>query len=379
MDLSGRSLPASGYNRHSMLRRFSFRDLDWLLLLAAAGIAGLGVVQIYSTTAHSVLAGEYRKQLDWIIVGAVGALVVSQIDYHHVVQHAPALYISGVVALGVVLAAGRTVAKTHRWLSIGGQTLQVSELVKLVIIVAVAFYLGRRAARSAGWKDLATLGAVAGLPAALVALEPDLGTALTYLAVAAAGVVLTGLRTRQVVGVGLMAVILVPVAWHFMLPYQKDRVMSFVHPSEDSRGSGYQVAQSKIAVGSGGLWGKGLGHGTQSQLGFVPVSHADFIFASFAEEQGFIGTALALLLYLVLLLRLLDGAQWAPDRAGAYLVSGLAALLFFQVAVNIGMMIGWLPITGIPLPLMSQGGSSVLATFIGLGLALSVKRRRFVN
>ena len=362
-----------------MHKGFSFRDVDWVLLLVALALAALGVVQIYSTTAHSVLAGEYRKQLDWVVVGAFVALLTSQIDYHQVVQHAPVLYLTGLGALATVLAVGRTVAKTHRWLSIGGQTLQVSELIKLVIIVMVAFYLGRRAAKPVGWKDLAVLGAVAVVPAALVALEPDLGTALTYLAIVAAGVILTGLRARQMAGVGLLAAVLLPVGWHFMLPYQRDRVMSFVHPSEDTRGSGYQVTQSKIAVGSGGLWGKGLGHGTQSQLGFVPVSHADFIFASFAEEQGFVGTALVLILYLVLLLRLLDGAQWAPDRAGAFLVAGLAAVLFFQVAVNVGMMIGWLPITGIPLPLMSQGGSSVLATFVGLGLALSVKRRRFVN
>ncbi len=362
-----------------MRKSLSIRDLDWLLLLAALAIAGLGVVQIYSTTAHSALAGEYRKQLDWVIVGVLGALVASQIDYHHVVEHAPALYLAGLGALAVVLVLGSTVAKTHRWLSIGGQSLQVSELIKLVIIVAAAFYLGRRPARPVEWKDLAILGAIAGLPAALVALEPDLGTALTYVAIVGAGVILTGVRARQVVALGVLVAVLLPVGWHFMLPYQRDRVMSFANPSEDSRGSGYQVTQSRIAVGSGGLWGKGLGHGTQSQLGFVPVSHADFIFASFAEEQGFIGTAIVLLLYLVLLLRLLDGAQWAPDRAGAFLVAGLAAVLFFQVAVNIGMMIGWLPITGIPLPLMSQGGSSVFATFIGLGLALSVKRRRFVN
>lgn len=362
-----------------MRKDFTFRDLDWLLLLVAVAIAGLGVVQIYSTTSHSVLAGEYRKQLDWILVGLLAALVTSQIDYHRVVEQAPTLYAVGIAALAGVLVLGSTVAKTHRWLSIGGQSLQVSELIKLVIIVGVAFYLGRRAAKPVGWKDLAVLGAAAGLPAVLVALEPDLGTALTYLAIVAAGVVLTGVRARQVVALGLLGLALLPVGWHFMRPYQRDRVMSFVHPSEDSRGSSYQLRQSKIAVGSGGLWGKGLGHGTQSQLGFVPVSHADFIFASFAEEQGFVGTAVVLLLYLILLLRLLDGAQWAPDRVGAFLVAGLAAVLFFQVAVNVGMMIGWLPITGIPLPLMSQGGSSVLATFIGLGLALSVKRRRFVN
>lgn len=362
-----------------MRKGFSFRDLDWLLLLVAFVIACLGVAQIYSTTAHSALAGEYRKQLDWVVLGVLAALAASQIDYHQVLEHAPLLYVAGLVALASVLALSSTVAKTHRWLSLGGQTLQVSELVKLVIIIGAAFYLGRRPGRAVEWKDVAVLAAAAGVPALLVALEPDLGTALTYLAIVATVMVLAGVRARQVVALGLLAAVLLPVGWRLMLPYQRDRVMSFIHPSEDSRGSGYQVTQSKIAVGSGGLWGKGLGHGTQSQLGFVPVSHADFIFASFAEEQGFIGTTTVLLLYLVLLLRLLDGAQWAPDRAGAFLVAGLAGVLFFQVAVNVGMMIGWLPVTGIPLPLMSQGGSSVFATFVGLGLAMSVKRRRFVN
>ena len=362
-----------------MQKGFSFRDIDWILLGIAFALAIVGVVEIYSTTAHTTLAGEYRRQLEWVTLGVVAALAVSQADYHLVVEHAPALYVAGLASLGAVLLLGHAVARTHRWLSIGGQTLQVSELVKLVIIAAVAFFLSRRPAKPVGWKDLALLAVLGGVPAALVALEPDLGTALTYLAIVAGGVLLAGLRPRHIVGLALAGALLMPVAWHFMRPYQRDRLVSFVHPAEDSQGSGYQAAQSKIAVGSGGLWGKGLGNGTQSQLGFVPVSHADFIFAAFAEEQGFIGTMVVLLLYLVLLLRLLDGAQWAPDRSGAFLVAGLAALLFFQVTVNVGMMIGWLPITGIPLPLMSQGGSSILATFVGLGLALSVKRRRFVN
>jgi len=172
---------------------------------------------------------------------------------------------------------------------------------------------------------------------------------------------------------------MLPASWHFLKPYQRERLESFVHPSKDTQGSNYQATQSKIAIGSGGFWGKGIGRGTQSRLGFVPVSHADFIFAAFAEEQGFIGTLVVLLLYLALLLRLLDGAQSAPDRAGAFLLVGLAAVLFFQVAVNVGMMIGFFPVTGIPLPLMSQGGSSVLFTFLGLGMAMSVNMRRFVN
>ena len=362
-----------------MLKRFNFRDLDWLLLLVAVALAGVGVVEIYSTTAHSVLAGEYKKQVDWVILGVLLALTVSQLDYRRVVEHAPALYLAALGALAGVLVLGHAVAKTHRWLTIGGQTLRVSELEKLIIIIAAAFHLGRRVAKPVGWRDLGILALLGGLPAVLVALEPDLGTALTYLAIIGAGIMLSGIRRRQVVILALLGVLSLPVGWRFILPYQRDRLMSFIHPSHDSQGSSYQATQSKIAVGSGGLWGKGLGHGTQSQLGFVPVSHADFIFAAFAEERGFIGTLLVLSLYLVLLLRLLDGAQWAPDRVGAFLVAGLASLLFFQVAVNVGMMIGWLPVTGIPLPLMSQGGSSVFATFGGLGLAMSVKRRRFVN
>ena len=172
---------------------------------------------------------------------------------------------------------------------------------------------------------------------------------------------------------------MLPVGWHFMKPYQRERLVSYVHPLKDTQGSSYQGIQAKIAIGSGGFWGKGFASGTQSRLGFVPVSHADFIFAAFAEEQGFVGTLIVLLLYLALLLRLLDGAQMAVDRAGSYLLVGFAAVLFFQVAVNVGMMIGFFPITGIPLPLMSQGGSSAMFTFLGLGLAMSVSMRRFVN
>jgi rod shape determining protein RodA len=155
--------------------------------------------------------------------------------------------------------------------------------------------------------------------------------------------------------------------------------MTYVHPSQDTQGTSYQVTQTKIAIGSGGLWGKGIGNGTQSRLGFIPVSHADSIFAAHAEEQGFVGTLVVLLLYFALLLRLLDGAQMAPDRAGAFLMVGLASVLFFQVAINTGMMIGLFPVTGIPLPLMSQGGSSLLFTFLGLGVAMNVRARRFVN
>jgi rod shape determining protein RodA len=363
-----------------MRKSLIFRDPDWLLFGLALAIAAIGVVEIYSTTAHSALAVQCKKQIYWILLGALLALVVSRFDYHMILEQSPWLYVVSVVALTGLLVAGKSVAGTKRWLHLGGGlTFQVSEMAKLVIILVVAAYFAERRGRYATGVDFLKLGSLAGLPAILVALEPDLGTAMTFFPIVAAGIFLAGIRPRQVVLLCLLGALALPVGWHFLRPYQRERFMTFVHPSQDTQGSSYQVTQTKIAIGSGGFWGKGLGNGTQSRLGFIPVSHADAIFAAFAEEQGFVGTLLVLLLYIALLLRLLDGAQMAGDRAGAFLVVGLASVLFFQVAVNTGMMIGFLPITGIPLPLMSQGGSSVLFTFMGLGLAMSVRMRRFVN
>ncbi|MGH7868440.1 MAG: rod shape-determining protein RodA, partial [Candidatus Dormibacteraceae bacterium] len=306
-------------------------------------------------------------------------LVVSQVDYHILLDHSNGLYIVGLLGLLALLVAGHAIGGARRWVRIGGFTFQVSEIVKLIIIIWAASYFADQRSKSVSWKDLGVLGALIGLPAALVAMEPDLGTALTFLPIIAAGVFLAGIRSRQIAVLALVGALLMPVGWHFLRPYQRQRLMTFVHPTQNVQGTGYQVAQSKIAIGSGGFWGQGIGKGTQSRLGFIPVSHADFIFAAFAEEQGFVGTFLVLLLYFVLLVRLLDGAQLAGDRAGIFLVVGLTAVLFFQVAVNVGMMIGLLPITGIPLPLMSQGGSSVLFTFAGLGFVMSVRMKRLVN
>jgi rod shape determining protein RodA len=363
-----------------MSKTVNSRDFDWFLLGTAVLIAVIGVVEIYSTTAHSpALATQYRRQIYWILLGIVVALVVSRIDYHVIVEQAPWLYVLSVLALGGLLVAGHSVAGVRRWFTLGGAvSFQVSEIVKLVIILGVAALLAQKGAKCVTWKDLIKLGLLAGVPAVLVALEPDLGTAVTFFPIVAAGILLAGMRWRQVAALLILGALTVPVAWHFARPYQRERLLSFVHPAQDVRGSSYQGTQSKIAIGSGGLWGRGIGNGTQSQLGFIPVSHADFIFAAFSEEQGFAGTLFVLLLYFLLLLRLLDGAQSVGDRAGTLILVCFASLLFFQVCVNAGMMIGFFPITGIPLPLMSQGGSSVLATFLGLGLAMSVKMRRLV-
>ncbi len=362
-----------------MRKSLDFRDFDWLLLGLALAIAAIGIVEIYSTTAHTALANQYKKQMYWIILGCILTLIVSQIGYHLILEQVPWMYLLGIAFLGAVLVVGPRVAGTHRWLQVAGFTLQVSELVKLVIILAVAALFAERRNKAVTWGELVKLGLLAGVPGILVALEPDLGTALTFLPIVAASAFLAGMKRRQLVTLGLIGVLILPIGWQFLRPYQRDRLETFIHPKQDVQGSSYQVTQTKIAIGSGGLWGKGLGNGTQSQLGFIPVSHADAIFAAFAEERGFVGTLFVFLLYLALLLRLLDAAQTTADRAGSFILVGFAAVLFFQVAVNVGMMIGWFPITGIPLPLMSQGGSSILFIFLGLGLAMSVKMQRFVN
>jgi rod shape determining protein RodA len=362
-----------------MRKTISFRDLDWLLFVVALGIGAIGTLEIYSTTAHTVLDAQYKKQICWVLLGSMAALIVTFVDYHRLIERLAWIYLLTLLSLVGVLIAGHRIGGARRWLMLGPLTFQVSELAKLVIILVVAAQFAGRQRKYVAWKDLVMLVVLVGVPAALVAAEPDLGTALTYLPAAAAGVFLAGIRGRQIAILALMFLLVLPVGWHFLKPYQRERVMTFVHPSHDAQGSGYQGLQAKIAIGSGGFWGKGIRNGTQSRLGFIPVSHADFIFAPFAEEQGFIGTLVVLLLYLVLLLRLLDGAQMVGDRAGSLVLAGVASVLFFQVAVNLGMMIGFLPITGIPLPLMSEGGSSTLFTFMALGLAMSVKMRRFVN
>lgn len=354
-------------------------DLDWLLLGLALAIAAIGVVEIYSTTVATPLSHQYRRQIYWILLSLILAVLVSQFDYHLLLEQTPWLYPLSVLALGALLLLGHRIAGTRRWVKLGVFNLQVSELVKLVIIMAVAAYLAHRGGKPVTWIDLVKLGLLAGIPAVMVAKQPDLGTALTFFPIVAAGLLLGGIRMRQVAALALAAALVLPLGVHILRPYQRDRLVAFMRPSEDTQGSAYQVTQTKIAIGSGGFWGKGIGNGSQSRLGFIPVSHADSIFAAFAEEQGFVGTLFVLLLYFSLLLRLLDGAQTAPDRAGAFLLVGFASVVFFQVAVNTGMMIGFFPITGIPLPLMSQGGSSVLTTFLGLGLAMSVRMQRFVN
>ena len=355
------------------------RDYDWWLVAILAAICALGVIEIYSATHGSALTGMHLKQIRWLVVGVVLMFAFSRVDYHVIMDQAPILYIIGMAALLAVLLVGHTRFGAKRWIPILGEFLQVSELVKLIIIIVLARFFAEVRTDELSLQDLIKAGLIVGLPLALILKQPDLGTALVLMPMLIVGAFLAGLQWKHAAAIVLIGVLMLPAGWHFLKPYQKERVTSFLHPEEDAKGSGYQVLQSKIAVGSGGFWGKGFGNGSQNQLGYIPVRYSDFIMSAWAEEQGFKGVLLALGLYMAWLLRLVQNAQRAKDRAGMFLVMGVAAALGFHVLVNVAMVIGAMPVTGIPLPLMSYGGSATLFVFLAIGLVMNVRLRRFVN
>jgi rod shape determining protein RodA len=355
------------------------RDYDWWLLAIVAAICTLGVIEIYSATHGSVLVGMHTRQIRWIIIGTVLMFIFSRLDYHVILDQAPILYIVGILALTAVLLFGHRRFGAQRWIPFLGEFFQVSELVKLIIIIVLARFFAEVRTDELSLQDLIKAGLLVGVPLVLILKQPDLGTALVLMPMLIVGAFLAGLQWKHAVAIVLIGLLMLPVGWHFLKPYQKERVTSFLHPEEDAKGSGYQVLQSKIAVGSGGFWGKGFGNGTQNQLGYIPVRYSDFIMSAWAEEQGFKGVLLALGLYMALLLRLVQNAQRAKDRAGMFLVMGVTAALGFHVLVNVAMVIGAMPVTGIPLPLMSYGGSATLFVFLAIGLVMNVRLRRFVN
>ena len=355
------------------------RDYDWWLLALVLSICTIGVLEIYSATHASHFAGMHIKQLWWIGLGIIAMIVFSRVDYHRILDTAMILYLIGIVALFAVLAFGHTRFGAKRWIPVLGQFLQVSELVKLIIIVVLARFFSEVRSERLSFTDLLKVGALVAFPLGLILLQPDLGTALVLVPMLVVGAFLAGIKWQHAAAIVVLGVLMLPVGWHVLKPYQKERITSFLRPEEDPKGSGYQLLQSKIAVGSGGFWGKGFGNGSQNQLGFVPVRYSDFILAAWAEEQGFKGVFLALCLYMALLLRLVQNAQRAKDRAGMFLVMGVTAALGFHVLVNVAMVIGYMPVTGIPLPLMSYGGSATLFVFLALGLVMNVRVRRFVN
>ena len=295
-------------------------------------------------------------------------------------QFRPAFFLISSVGLLLVSLFGPVINGSQRWLALPGlPSLQVSELVKVALILLVARNLSGIPRERVSLRALARTAAMFGVIVFLVMQQPDLSTSLSYLPILAMGIFLAGLRWKYVAVGALAAILLAPVAWSVMPDYQRERLTAFVDPEQDPRGKGYQSLQSKIAVGSGGVWGRGFAQGSQTQLRFLPEAHTDFIFASYAEEAGFVGVALAMTLYFVLLMKIVNNAQTAADAAGMHICMAVAAVLLFHIVVNIGMVVNKMPVTGIPLPLMSYGGSNTLTTFLMLGLVNNVRLRRFAN
>lgn len=343
------------------------------------GLCAIGVAAIFSATKSSE-ASTYVKQATWVGVGLAALLVVSRVDYHKLIDMAPVLYLCALAGLVLVLFVGVTRNNTKGWLPMGGFELQVAEPAKLIIIIVLARFFSEVRTDRLSLADLIKATAILALPVALVMKQGDFGTAVMFVPALAMGAFLAGVKWKHAVAAMVLGALLLPVGWFFLLkPYQKQRIETFLNPGDNPQGSGYQTLQARIAVGSGGLTGKGFGKGFQNQLGFVPVATSDFVFTTLAEEWGFAGVLATLGMYTALLLRLVQNAKKAVDRSGMFLVMGVAAILGMHVFWNVAMVIGYVPVTGIPLPLMSYGGSATLFVFMALGLVMNVRTSRFVN
>jgi len=364
-----------------MFERRLYYHIDWALLLAILALCGLGVAMIYSTTSDPTRAASHMHvtQLYAIAIGLVAMIVTLTLDYRTFTDKSHLIYLGILGLLVYVLFLGAVQMGARRWITLKGFNLQPSEFAKVGVALVLAKFFGENRGTPT-WTDLAIGGTLTILPIVLIMKEPDLGTAVTLIPVFIAVAYLAGMRMR-ILGLLLLCMLLAaPVAWKFaMNPYQKSRISSFIDPSQDAKGTGYQQIQARITVGSGGLTGKGFKQGTQGQLRFLPVAHNDFIFSVLAEEQGFAGVLAALGLYLFVILRALEAASLAKDRLGSYLVLGVLASFTFQVVYNITMSAGLAPVKGLTLPLMSYGGSSMIATLASFGLVLNVRMRRFTN
>jgi rod shape determining protein RodA len=364
-----------------VFERRLYYHIDWALVAALFALCALGVAMIYSTTSDPTRAISrlYTTQLYAIVIGTGALVFMLTLDYRTFADKSHLIYIGLLALLIYVLFFGTVQMGARRWIGLRGFNLQPSEFAKVGVALVLAKFFGENRGMPA-MSDLAIGAILTLIPFALIAKEPDLGTAVTLLPVFLAVAYLAGMQMR-ILGVMFLCVLLAaPIAWKFALKdYQKSRVTTFLDPSLDAKGAGYQQIQARITVGSGGLTGKGFTKGTQGQLRFLPVAHNDFIFSVLAEEQGFAGVLAALGLYLFVILRTLDAARLAKDRLGSYLVLGVLASFTFQVVYNITMSAGLAPVKGLTLPLMSYGGSSMIATLAGFGLVLNVRMRRFTN
>jgi rod shape determining protein RodA len=380
MRIGGSAILNSGLNVEER-NLFSRLDLNFAFVILALNVIGL--INLYSAT-HGMFSKDkmdlFWMQIAWLSVGWSLYLGITLIDYKFFTRMAYVLYGLNVAALVVVMLVGKTSLGATRWLDLGFFRYQPSETMKLVMVLVLARIFSTRSYdKGMGVTDLILPAVLLMVPFVLTVKQPDLGTAGILVAITGSILLFVGVKRSILIFAAIVAVVSAPIVWNFGLKdYQKNRVLTFLSPGRDPRGTGYNSIQSKIAVGSGKVLGKGFRKGTQSQLEFLPERHTDFIFSVLSEEHGFIGSVTTLGLFVILYLMAVRIAISARDKAGALIVVGIFCYLFWHVFINMGMVIGILPIVGVPLPLLSYGGTSLLTTMTGLGLISSVAYRRYL-
>jgi len=357
----------------------NLRHLDWLVVVLVAGLAYVGLSNMYSASygyEGAEATPHFARQALFLGIGALVALIIVCIDYRFLAALAPLMYIGALAALLAVLTIGLTVKGGRSWFRIGTFGLQPSEYTKLATIYMLAWYLAKIGPRIRRIPYLVLAFLIAAVPSILIAAQSDMGTALTYVPVAFVMVFVAGCRKWHLAAIILVGLAIVPVLWMRLEPYQRDRVKTFIDPTKAPDSEGYQIIQTKIAVGSGQMWGKGVGHGTQTHLRFLPEYGTDFIFSLLAEERGFVGAAVVIALFTAFLIRGLVLSEECPEPAGNLLAAGCVTILAFHVFVNVAITIHLMPITGLPLPFLSYGGSFYLTTMMCVGTMLSVNVRK---
>lgn len=362
-----------------MIDRNQLQNIDWILVGLLLVNSFIGVVFIYSSS-HYLPGNYYLKQIFWIAIGLAIIFLFLCIDYHILVTYSLYFYSFFMILLLGILLFGKITAGTKSWIELPFFHFQPSELAKLSVILVLAQVFSRYRKKHLSLGEGITSGMVIFVPVFFIILQPDLGTAITYIPIFLAALIMAGLNKKTIIFLLIVVIILGLLGWNLVFKdYQKKRLMSFITPHQDPLGSGYQIQQSKIAIGSGGFLGKGYLKGTQSQLRFLPARHTDFIFSVIGEELGFLGILLTFLFYYLFLKRMFQSLSFSRDRMGIYIIFMVAVMITSQFFINVMMVIGLIPIVGIPLPLLSYGGSSLLTNYVAVSFILNVKMRRFAN
>jgi rod shape determining protein RodA len=358
-------------------------NFDWTLFILVLLLSGIGLLNIYSAGFSLTDFRQvpfYVKQIQWILIGVAGMAVAFFIDYRFLCRHAYIFYGISVILLLVVFMAGYTTRGSQRWIAIGGFTFQPSELVKLTVILAMAKYFDRHRLGRDNYqlRTLFTPFMIVMIPFLFILKQPDLGTGLILLILFLSIVLFVGLEWKALLVAATGSILMAPIFWYFLKPYQQERILTFFNPDRDPLGSGYHIIQSMIAVGSGGLFGKGFLKGSQTQLKFLPEQQTDFVFSVFAEEWGFLGGMILMIMFMSLILWGLKIAVHSKDYLGALVAFGITMLIFWELFINIGMVLGILPVVGIPLPFLSYGGSAMVVLMTAVGLLMNISVRRFI-